>query len=155
MIFQNYMPGVSAMQISIIGPVQGSFITIWQNLTQPQQKEKFLVPSSPTFPIRWFSIGGLITVCGGFMITPLLSNFLCCMPYSGMQHSIYWRHLIYAGVLLCWGGGFRLYMYPRVGLASSPVPARACSTTRSTMRVSSEDTESSDLHVHAGYPVTD
>ena len=82
-------------------------------------------------------------------------KILCCMPYSGMQHSIYWRHLIYAGVLLCWGGGFRLYMYPRVGLASSPVPARACSTTRSTMRVSSEDTESSDLHVHAGYPVTD
>ena len=61
---------------------------------------------------------------------------------------------IYAGVLLCWDGGFRLYMYPRVGLASSPVPARACSTTRSTMRVSSEDTESSDLHVHAGYPIT-
>ena len=28
-------------------------------------KEKFLVPSSPTFPIRRFSIGGLITVCGG------------------------------------------------------------------------------------------
>ena len=61
---------------------------------------------------------------------------------------------IYAGVLLRWGGGFRLYMYPRVGLASSPVPARACFTTRSTMRVSSEDTESSDLHVHAGYPIT-
>jgi hypothetical protein len=31
MIFQNYMPGVSAMQISIIGPVQGSLSQIDKN----------------------------------------------------------------------------------------------------------------------------
>ena len=59
--------------------------------------------------------------------------------------------MLLEGVLLRWDGGFPLIMYPRVGLASSPAPARACFTTRSTMRVSAEDTESSDLHVHAGY----
>ena len=108
----------------------------------------------PTFPIRqiidWRTYYGLWR----FMIIFSL-RFLGFMLY--FEHTAF--HIlaafIYAGVLLCWDGGFRLYMYPRVGLASSPVPARACSTTRSTMRVSSEDTESSDLHVHAGYPVTD
>ena len=108
----------------------------------------------PTFPIRqiidWRTYYGL----WWFMIIFFRSDFLGFMLY--FEHTAF--HIlaafIYAGVLLCWDGGFRLYMYPRVGLASSPVPARACSTTRSTMRVSSEDTESSDLHVHAGYPVT-
>ena len=107
----------------------------------------------PTFPIRqiidWRTYYGLWR----FMIIFSL-RFLGFMLY--FEHTAF--HIlaafIYAGVLLCWDGGFRLYMYPRVGLASSPVPARACSTTRSTMRVSSEDTESSDLHVHAGYPIT-
>jgi hypothetical protein len=133
-------------------PCYGFRLGLFCNLTQKicGYLSSFAANISKSTILDWRTYYGL----WWFLIIFFRSDFLvyalfraCSIPYTGGIKLCFLMASFFAGM-----GDFATNAPRVLSLASSPAPARACLTYRSNMRVSAEDTESSVLHVHAGYP---